>query len=159
MDDIYSYEKIQRNKFLQKLKKYCAYQERCHYDVELKLKNLGANSNLSDEIITTLILEGYLNEERYTRSYVRGKFNINKWGRNKIVMGLKAKKISSYLIKKGLEEIDESDYIETLREILTNKSKYLSCNTKYDKNRKLYAYAYNRGFENSIIKELLEEYF
>ncbi len=159
MDDIHSYEKIQRDKFLQSLKKYCAYQERCHYDVELKLKNLGANSDLSDEIITTLILEGYLNEERYARSYVRGKFNINRWGRNKIKMGLKAKKISSYLIEKSLEEIDENRYIEAIKEILVNKSNHLSYKTKYDRNRKLYAYAYNKGFESEIIKDLLEKYF
>ncbi len=158
MEDIHSYEKIQRDKFLQKLKKYCAYQDRCHYDVELKLKNLGANSDVSDEILTTLILEGYLNEERYARSYVRGKFNINKWGRNKIIMGLKAKKISSHLIQKGLEEINESDYINSLREILVNKSQLLSCRTKYDRNKKLYVYAYNKGFESELIKEILEEY-
>ncbi len=158
MDDTHSYRDIQREKFLQNLRKYCDYQERCHYDVELKLKKLGADADLSDEIVTTLILEGYLNEERYARSYARGKFRISKWGKNKIIMGLKAKKISSYLIQKSLEEIDDDDYIALLKEILVNKSKYLSYKNKYDKHSKLYTYAYNRGFEGAIIKELLETF-
>ena len=97
-----------------KLERYCAYQERCHKDVTSKLKEMRMIPEAIDQIITHLIQENYLNEERFAQSFARGKFNIKKWGRNRIVNELKQRHISSYNIKSAFAEIDDALYLETL---------------------------------------------
>ncbi len=157
MDNIFSYNDIQKKKFLKKMIKYCAYQERCHQDVKNKLSDLGVEQDIADEIISELITSKYLNEERYVRSYTMGKFRINKWGKNKIKIALKQKDISSYLIEKYLREIDYNKYIETLKILLDRKSNSLKSKNQHDKYNKLYRYAYNKGYESEVIKEILQE--
>ena len=93
-----------------KLEGYCAYQERCHKEVSQKLRDMNMISEAADEIIAHLIQENYLNEERLSQSYARGKFNIKKWGKNRIVNELKFRGISKYNIKTALKEIEDEDY-------------------------------------------------
>ena len=156
-DDIFTYRDIQKKTLLNKLKKYCAYQERCHRDVIEKLKKLKADEELTDEIISQLISENYLNEERFVVAYVRGKHRINKWGRNKIIRELKHRDISSYLINKGLEEIIETEYITTLKHLLEEKNKYLKTENIYERKKKLFTYAYGKGYENELTELVLED--
>ena len=93
-----------------KLEYYCAYQERCHWEVEQKLKDLQMIPEAQEEIISKLIEENYLNESRFAQSFARGKFNIKKWGKQRIVNELKARKISEYNIKLALKEISDEAY-------------------------------------------------
>ena len=62
----------------QKIVNYCVYQDRCHAEVEQKMKEFLLIPEAKEEILLYLIKENYLNEERFTRSYVRGKFYIKK---------------------------------------------------------------------------------
>ena len=105
----------------QKIAKYCAYQERCHQEVRDKLYSFGLAPDDVELIIYELIQQDFLNEERFALAYVRGKFIYKKWGRNKIRMEFKRRKISDYCIKKGLLQIDPDKYEEVLTELITKK--------------------------------------
>ena len=100
-----------------KLENYCAYQERCHKDVRKKLKDMKMIPEAIDKIVVHLINHNFLNEERFAKAFVRGKFRIKKWGKNRLVRELKFKDVSKYAIDVALKEIDEADYFETLDEL------------------------------------------
>lgn len=135
-----------------RMRKYCDYQERCHQEVRTKLLELGVYGMDLEEVISQLIQEGLLNEERFARSYARGKFRIKKWGRMKIARQLKTKNVSEYCIKAGLEEIDEEEYYQT---ILYNiqKAKSSGKSSEYD----IVQYMLAKGFESSLVKEALKD--
>ena len=143
---------------LKRMQRYCAYQDRCHSEVRSKLLDLGVYGDTLEEIMAELIIERFLDEERFARSYVRGKFRLKKWGRVRIKQELKLRKISAYCQRKGLEEIDEVEYRSTLRGIL--EKKLADYQRKYDDfqaGRKAALYAQNRGYETSLIWPMLRE--
>ena len=133
-----------------KIAKFCAYQERCHQEVRDKLFSFGLLPNDVEEIIFELIQEDFINEERFTKAFVRGKFNYKKWGRIKITQELKRRKISDYCIKKGLAEISDIKYYSVLKEILTKKIAKQSAIKDYQKNYKAVQFAMSRGFEAEL---------
>ncbi len=143
---------------LQKLKMYCAYQERCHSEVRSKLLSLKVYGDTLEEVILSLVQEDYLNEERYARSYARGKHRIKKWGRNKITQELKSKGVSAYCIKKGLSEIEYDHYIESLNDVVF---KYYTARIgKYDRRKlriKTIQHAVSKGYEYQLVKGCVEE--
>ena len=112
---------LTKEQALQKLKHYCAYQERCHSEVKEKLYHLGVWKKDHDEITAALIEENYLNEERFALAFAGGKFRLKQWGRVKIKQALKQKRVSEYCIKKALKEIDEKTYRKTLEKLATKK--------------------------------------
>lgn len=136
------------------IRKYCSFQERCQSEVKIRLAQMGLTSDVIDNILSDLILEGYLSEERYSRAYARGKFNIKKWGRIKIKQSLISKGVTSKCIKIGLSEIDDIEYRNCL-DILISK-RLLITHTKYSQSA-LLKYFQNRGFENDLILDLLQE--
>jgi regulatory protein len=146
----------QKDLVLAKLQKYCAYQDRCHAEVRDKLIKLEIYGDDLEEIIAELITTGFLNEERYARSFVRGKFRMNHWGRNKIVQGLKAKRIPLGLIRVALEEIDDDEYQRVLQDLLNKKAGLLNEPNPAFKQKKLVTYALNKGFEYELIRDLVE---
>lgn len=103
---------------IRKLQHYCAYQDRCHFEVEMKLKELDVSEEVSGQVIMSLIQEGFLNEERFARSYARGKFKNQQWGKLKIISGLLAKRVSEPLIQEALNEIEEEEYFKILENLL-----------------------------------------
>ena len=102
-------EKLTRNEAQIKLEYYCSYQERCHQEVVQKLYDLGMKSNEADAIVVHLLQNNFLNEERFARSFARGKFRIKQWGKIRIVNELKQRQISAANIKCGLTEISDED--------------------------------------------------
>ena len=136
---------------------FCAYQERSQQEVRDKLYEYGLHQNEVEEILSLLIVEGLINEERFARAYVRGKFNLKKWGRNKIAQGLKRHKISSYCLKKAWEEIDASDYRHTILDLIDKKKSLLNESNTYLKKKKIVNYLMQRGFESNLIWEVLDE--
>ena len=106
-----------------KIENYCAYQDRCHKEVANKLREMGMIPRAIDQIIGHLIQENFLNEERFAKSYARGKFNIKKWGKKRIVNELKMRDISKYNITSALKEIDENEYLNTLNLLAEKKLK------------------------------------
>ena len=142
---------------LQKIKKFCAYQDRCHAEVRSRLLSYKVYGDTLEEIIAELVREDYLNEERFSRSFVRGKFRMKGWGRNKIQRELKTREISDYCIRKGMSEIDEEEYRQTLLRIL---QRYADANVKgkdeFTTVKKMYEHAFRKGFETEIISEIIQ---
>lgn len=144
---------------LAKAQDWCAYQERCQQEVRDKLYSYGLHQDDVENIISQLISDNYVNEERFAKAYVGGKFRIKKWGRHKIKAGLRARKISEYCMKKALEEIDDKEYLKTLRKLLEAKSKLIKEKNGIQKKYKLLSYAASKGYEQSLIMEILNEDF
>jgi len=142
---------------LEKLRKYCAYQERCHQEVRTKLLNLKIYGDDLENIISDLIKENFLNEERFARAYARGKFRMKKWGRNKIKQELQKRRVSAYCIKKGMAEIDEQEYKSTLKEVLLKQMEKNSSMKRYLALDKSIKYAHSRGYEFEAIYKLVKE--
>lgn len=111
---------------LEKLKAFCAYQERCHKECRLKIIKLGIYGDELDIIISQLIQENYLNETRFATSFARGKYRFKKWSKYRITNELKSREISSYNIKKGIEEIDDEQYFENIKDLIDKKKRELS---------------------------------
>ncbi|MDR2222409.1 MAG: RecX family transcriptional regulator [Flavobacteriaceae bacterium] len=142
---------------IKKLESYCAYQDRCHSEVITKLYSLSIPSNEHDDILVYLIENKFLNEERFARSFARGKHRISAWGKNRIISELKLRKISSTLIKYALEEISNDLYLETFDRISDSKWNTLSDTDIEKKKQKLHAYLYRKGYESDIIYDKLKE--
>lgn len=141
---------------LQKAKQYCAYQERCHSEVKEKLYSFGLYKKEVDELLSELISENYLNEERFAIQYAGGKFRIKQWGKVKIMHALKQKQVSEYCIKKALKAIDENDYMSTLRKLFEQKVKNLKTEKNvFIKKRKLQDHLIQKGFEHGLISEMI----
>lgn len=142
----------------QKIKQYCAYQERCHSEVKEKLYNYSLNTSEVDEIISKLIEENYLNEERFAIHFAGGKFRIKHWGKVKIKYELKQKQVSEYCIKKALGEIDAEHYYQTLVKLAQSKLLLLSTEKNiYIKKRKLQDHLHMKGFESGLVREVMDD--
>lgn len=141
---------------LDKLQRYCAYQDRCHLEVRTKLLDLGIYGDDLEEVIVELIRENFLNEERFARSYARGKFRMKRWGRNRIKRELKFRQISAYCLRKAMEEIDEDEYQEVLTTILTKKIASTKAANDFLRKSKAGAYAISRGYEPGLVWEIIK---
>lgn len=138
----YTFEEIK-----QKLVNYCVYQDRCHAEVEQKMREFLLIDEAKEEIILYLLKENYLNEERFTRSYIRGKFYIKHWGRTKIKMNLKQKQISERLINSCFDEIYEPDYEQIIKKIFEDYYSRQTGLKEYQKKNKAIKYLMSKGFE------------
>ena len=134
---------------------YCAYQDRCHFEVEQKMRDFLLIPEAREELILYLIRENYLNEERFTRSYIRGKFYIKHWGRTKIRLHLKQKQVPEKLIQRCMNEIDEQDYENILLKIYETYYSKLKGLKDYQKKSKTIRYLLSRGFEYECVLEVL----
>ncbi len=138
------------------LEKYCAYQERCHQEVRIKLRKMRMISEAVDQIIVHLIERDYLNEGRFASAFVRGKFKNKDWGRIRLRYELDKREITKYNIEKALKEIDETDYNDSFNGLVEKKWDQLSSIQDIRKRkRKLIDYLQYRGWENSLIYDSL----
>jgi regulatory protein len=140
----------------QKALRYCVYQERAHQEVKNKLYELGLRSSEVDEMLSYLITEGFLNEERFAKSFAGGKFRVKKWGRIKIVHALESKGLTKNCIRIGLKEIDEADYLRTLEELLKSKISELAETNVFIVRDKASKYAIQKGFEPDLVWSTLK---
>ena len=142
---------------LDKMAKYCAYQERCTKDVRDKLKTFDIPQEDRDKILDYLLDNRFVNDERFAKSFVRGKVNQSGWGINKIRFHLVQKGISKDIIDEALEQTDEEVYRQKLIDILKTKTKTVKAENDFEKKRKLAAYAMQKGFEGTLVWEVLKE--
>jgi regulatory protein len=152
-------QKLTPQQALPKLKQYCAYQERCHSEVLEKLFGYGVYKKDADEIISKLIEENFLNEERFALHYAGGKFRIKHWGKVKIKYELKQKKISEYCIKKALAAIDNTAYSKTLYKLADMKLRALKSEKNiFIKKRKLQDHLLMKGYEISLVYSVINDF-
>jgi len=140
-----------------KAEHYCAYQERSQQEVRDKLYEWGQHQLVVENIISRLIGDNFLNEERFSKAYAQGKFRQKGWGRIKIKQGLKFKRVPDVLIKKALQTIDGDDYLDTLAGLLNKKAAQLSEKDPFKRKYKLQQFAMGRGYEADLIAEVLRE--
>ena len=136
--------------------RYCAYQERTQQEVRDKLYALGLFQDEVEQVLTELITENYVNEERFAKSYASGKFRIKQWGKRKIIYALKQKNISSYCIEKALKEIEEDDYLATIKKLIDKKSSALA-GDQFIINKKVSTYMIGKGFEAELVWSILND--
>lgn len=148
---------LTKEQALQKLKHYCAYQERCHSEVKEKLYQLGVWKKDHDEIIAALIEENYLNEERFAIAYAGGKFRVKQWGRVKIKYELKQKQVSDYSIKKAMKQIDEDEYLSVLNKLAKEKYASLKSEQYLVRKKKTMDYLLAKGFEAELVRMVTEK--
>lgn len=142
----------------EKLARYCAYQERCEFEVREKAKKFEVYGEALDQLIDFLVDEKYLDEDRFAGSFVRGKFRIQKWGKIKIKAHLRNKRVSESLIEKHIQLIPSEEYLNTIAVLLERKDKNLTVEDDYIRTQKLVLYLQQKGFElDDIFKVLKKE--
>jgi len=137
------------------IQRYCAFQERCHKEVRYKLIEHAIYGDLLEEIISDLISNNFLDEERFARTFARGKFRMKQWGRNKIKQELKLRDVSVYSIKAAMTEIDGDEYLSVLSNLLAKKERTTTFKNQLDKKKKLTDYALSKGYEYDLIAEMI----
>lgn len=150
-------KQLSKEQALQKLKHYCAYQERCHSEVKEKLYSLGVWKKDQDEIISTLIEENYLNEERFALAFAGGKWRVKHWGRVKIKYELKQKQVSDYCSKKALKQIEEEEYLTVLRKLAEERYASLKSDQYLVRKKKTMDHLMARGFETELVRQVVEK--
>jgi regulatory protein len=142
---------------LVKMQSWCAYQERAQQEARDKLYELGLWPEAVENIIAKLIEDNFLNEERFAMAFAHGKFSIKKWGRIKIKMELKQKRVSDYCLKKALQQIDEREYMATLKKLIEAKRKLTKEKSAVKLKYKLMNYALSKGYEKDLVFDVLGE--
>ncbi|MDJ0644579.1 MAG: regulatory protein RecX [Flavobacteriaceae bacterium] len=140
-----------------KLEYYCSYQERCHKEIDKKLNEMNMIASAREVIIIHLIENGFLNEERYAKAFVGGKFRIKKWGKQRLTRELKMKGISDYNIRSALKDIDDLQYEDVFNLLAKKKFAELSDTNKYKKRKKLADYLLYRGWESDLVYKKVTE--
>jgi regulatory protein len=135
---------------------YCAYQERTQQEVRDKLYNLGLYRDEVEDVLSQLITENFVNEERFAKAFASGKFRLKRWGRQKILFELKRRKISPYCIKKAMLEIPEDEYEQVLKQLIKQKTRGYSGNAYTIKN-KIARYLINKGYEGELVWNALAD--
>jgi regulatory protein len=147
----FSIEEIKR-----KLERYCVYQDRCHKEIEDKLNEFTLIEEARNQIILHLLEHDFLNEERFSKSFARGKFRIKKWGKQRIIRELKLREISDYNIKSALKEIDEDKYLQTIEEIALKRNQIISETDFYKRKKKLTDFLIRKGYEFDLIYKTVD---
>ncbi|CAM1348745.1 regulatory protein [Tenacibaculum insulae] len=139
-----------------KLEQYCVYQDRCHKEVEQKIKEYNLIPEARELILLSLMQDNFLNEERFSKSFARGKFRIKKWGKQRIVRELKFRNISAYNIKTALKEISDEDYMTTLYSLVSKKNQLVTETNPFKRKKKIADYLLYRGYESNLVYEALK---
>ncbi|MDT0556449.1 regulatory protein RecX [Patiriisocius hiemis] len=135
-----------------RIERYCAYQERCHKEVQQKLRDMKMIPEAINLITAHLIEENYLNETRFAKAFARGKFNTKKWGKQRIVRELKVRAIGQYNIKIALKEIPEDAYLQTFEALAEKRLQQLTSEININKKKKKLAdYLFYRGWEPELV--------
>ena len=140
-----------------KLEYYCAYQERCHKEVRQKLKDMDMIPEAIDIIVVHLLEHNFLNEERFAKTFVSGKFKIKRWGRRRLTLELKKKDISKVNVNQALSEINEAEYIEVFNDLAEKRLPFIKEVNKFKKKKKLTDYLLYRGWESHLVYEKVNQ--
>jgi len=143
---------------VEKAMKYCAYQERCQMEVRNKLRDFQITADEREEVIMELIQQNFLNEERYSKAFARGKFRMKQWGKKKIELALKQKQITTANIRIGFQEIEDGEYLETLSRLIEKTWDKNQGIQNYKRVAKTAQYVIGRGFESHLVWDELKQY-
>ncbi len=151
-------KRLTKEQAMQKIRHYTGYQERCHQEVKDKLYSFGLYSREVDEIVSALIEENYLNEERFAETFAGGKFRMRQWGRIRIRYELKQKRVSEYCIRKAMLTIAEEEYQATLIKIANKKWQALASEkNQFTKKAKAIDYLLRKGYEMELARSVVQQ--
>jgi regulatory protein len=142
---------------LKKAMALCASREYPGEEIRLKFLSWGLNTSEAESLINTLIRENFINDRRYAEAFVKDRYNHNKWGKVKIAAHLRAKSISSELIESALAAIDDGEYRQTIRDILTSHRRFIKAKNQFDLKGKLLRFGLSKGFESHILYDILND--
>ena len=151
------FNQLSVRELIQKLESYCAYQERCHWEVETKLRSMTNFSDEIGEVVLHLLQNNYLNEERFARAFARGKNRIKLWGKSRIVMELKQRKISETIIKLALTEIDQDEYDLAFEALAERHWESIREPNIYKKRKKFCDFLLRKGYDSGKVYEIMKE--
>lgn len=154
---MYNYKTYTIDEALLKLQNYCAYQERCHKEVRQKLLGMRMIPEAIDIIIVHLLEHNFLNEERFAKTFVRGKFKIKKWGKYRLTLELKKKDISKFNINLAIRQIPNNEYLEVFNKLAEKKENSINEKDKWKKKKKLVDYLLYRGWETHLVYDKVNE--
>lgn len=141
---------------LSKAMALCSKREYCREDIRLKLNDWGLGDNDSGRVLATLVSEKFIDEKRYSRAFARDKFNYNKWGKIKISALLRMKRIPPETISEALASIDQDLYLQTLKDLISSHRKHVRAKNQFEMNGKLLRFALSKGFESSLVYDILK---
>ena len=133
----------------------CAQTEHCQEEMRVKMRRWELNETVQNRIVSRLVKERYIDDERYARAFVKDKIHYNKWGRRKVQQALWQKHIDTEIQQRVLDEIDEKEYLNVLRPLLKQKRKSIKAESDYELNQKLVRFALGRGFDFDLIRQCL----
>ncbi len=136
---------------LQKAQAYCAYQERCTHEMTQKLREWKVDEDRIPSIIEELTKEKFLNDLRFTQTFVSSKFRLNKWGKIKLAYELRMKKIPDALISQGLEVISEDEYREAIQALIVQKAREVKDTDPYSRKQKIARFLVSKGYETDLV--------
>jgi regulatory protein len=142
---------------LVKGREWCAFQERCHQETRSKLYDWGLKGTEADQVLAQLISEGFLNEERFAVAFAGGKFRIKHWGKQKIRIELRKKKISEPCIRKGLAAIEEKDYLSALKSLMEKRKNEIKESDPWRRKGKIANFLISKGYERELVYTLMNE--
>ena len=148
-------EKTEQEAYLQ-LAAVCAQAEHCPQEMRDKMTRWGVDPEAQERVVTRLVKERYIDEERYARAFVKDKIRYQKWGRRKVQQGLWQKRIPNEIQQQVLSEVDDEAYLSILRPLLKQKRKTTKAQSDYELNQKLVRFALGRGFTFDIIRQCLD---
>lgn len=144
-------------KALQKIRHYCAYQERCHAEVRDKLYSMGLHKPDVETLLTRLIEEDYLNETRFAIQFAGGHFRMKQWGRVKILHALQQKRLSAYSIKAAMKEIGDEDYMAVLQKLARTRWNSLRGEQYLKRQAKTTSFLLGRGYESALVQQAIQD--
>ena len=150
-------EKSRTGEALSRAMALCSKTEYCISDIRQKLESWGLESDKAGDVIAILIRENFINEERYAGAFVRDKYRYNKWGRVKITSQLRAKGIPSGIIDSAMSFLDDGEYRQMIKDMLLSHRKSVKAKNQYDLKGKLLRYGLSKGFESSLLYDILND--
>ena len=141
---------------LQKLQRFCAYQERCSLDVVQKLRAWKVPKSLQEKLLKQLKEEELIDDQRFANAFVRGKFRVNRWGRNRITYELRARQLPEPVISIALREIDEEQYLDTIRTLIIKKNQEINPGKTVNKREKIINFVVGKGFESDLVLRMIQ---
>lgn len=156
---MFNKQRLSKDQAYQKIKHFASYQERCHQEIKEKLYSYGLFQSEVEPLISQLIEEDYLNEQRFAEAFAGGKFRMKQWGRVKIRYELKQRKISEYCIRKALNSIDQEEYKKRLSNLAKKKWDDLKKeNNMFIRKGKALAYLNGKGYEMDLCRSVLADW-
>lgn len=141
---------------LARLQALCAQGEHSSGEMRDKMRRWLLPHDAQERVLEQLIDDRFVDDERFSRIFVRDKLRFDRWGRRRLEQALYKKGVARDVICSTLDAVPEADYIAVLRPLLDSKRRSLKAATDYELNAKLVRFALGRGFSFAQIRQCMD---